>query len=351
MSHAEPVTRRLWSDWFFERVPLSPALLGALLAGALVGLLVLLATATGNADQLAKHGRPWWQDRDGRLAVLLALVAGVIPAALRYHELGTRRNLEALASADLWPGGLPALLQRATTGDPRRAIAFGFTGFLLLPAVALTVDRDPLLYFSSHYWGFAQAWTWVVGAFVTFTGGILTYRAFSDARAFGKLARELPEIDLLDREDLLPFARQGLRSSVPGVIFVTFFALNLADAGFLFAAVLIGSIMLVQNAALLMIPMRGVHDRLSAAKHAELARVNAAIRGEPGALRGSPVASREPLALADLLAWRTFVESVSEWPIDVSTLGRFAVYVGIPLAGWTGAALVQHVLEKALASS
>ena len=31
MSHVEPVSQRLWSDWFFERVPLPPGLFGALI--------------------------------------------------------------------------------------------------------------------------------------------------------------------------------------------------------------------------------------------------------------------------------------------------------------------------------
>jgi hypothetical protein len=169
-----------------------------------------------------------------------------------------------------------------------------------------------------------------------------------DARRFAQLARSLPAVDLLDREALLPFARQGLRSAVPGVIFGTFFASNLGDTGFLLATALIGTIVLVQNVAVLVIPMRGVHERLRAAKRDELARVNAAIRGEVGALRGSPVGQRDRLSLADLLAWRAFVEDVPEWPIDLPTLGRFAAYVLVPLLGWVGAALVQHVLESAL---
>jgi len=63
------------------------------------------------------------------------------------------------------------------------------------------------------------------------------------------------------------------------------------------------------------------------------------------------IISRRLWSDSDLLAWRAFVEAVPEWPIDVSTLGRFALYFGIPLLGWIGAAIVQHVLEKALASS
>jgi hypothetical protein len=196
MSHAEPISRRLWSDWFFERVPLPPALFGALLAAVLLALLAWLGVASGELDRLARKGVMWWQSRDGRIASLLAVIAGTMPVALRYHELGTRRNLEALVSANLWPAGPPAALRRATSGNPRAAIAFGLSGFLLIPIVALFVDRDPGLYFTSHYWGPGQIWTWVVGSFVTFTGGILTYRAYSDARMFAHLARTIPTIDL-----------------------------------------------------------------------------------------------------------------------------------------------------------
>jgi hypothetical protein len=348
MSHAEPVPGRLWSDWFFERVPLPPALFGALLAAALLGLLALVASTTGALDRLAAQGLEWWQDRDGRVSVLVSLLAGTVPAALRYHELGTRRILEALAAADLWPGAAPAALRCATSGSPRTALWFGLSGFLLIPAVAYSVDRDVDRYFTARHWDLGVTWTWVVGSFATFTGGILTYRVFVDARKFAQLARSLPGVDLLDRQALLPFARQGLRSAIPGVIFVTFLALNLGDSGFVLALALIGPAVLAQNAVTLLIPMRGVHERLRAAKRDELARVRAAIRGEPGALRGSPLGNRERLSLADLLAWRAFVDAAPEWPIDLPTLGRFAAYVGVPLLGWVGAALVQHVLESAL---
>src|SRR6185503_12023311 len=152
MSHAEPVSERLWSDWLFERVPLPPALFGALLSAALLGLLALLAVATGWLDRLAAEGLAWWQDRDGRVSVLVSLLAGAIPAALRYHELGTRRNLAALAASDLWPGAAPAVLRSATSGSPRAALWFGLSGFLLIPMVSFSVDRDVTRYFTIRHW-------------------------------------------------------------------------------------------------------------------------------------------------------------------------------------------------------
>jgi hypothetical protein len=341
----EPVSRRLWSDWFYERIALPTLLPGALLACALLTLLVVLGSVSGSFELLAEAELAWWESRDGRIAALLALLAGAMPTALRYHELGTRADLDALARSPLWPDGLPADLLRATSGSSRAALAFGLTGFALVPIIAFTVDRDPGLYFSGYYWGFAQIWTWMVGCFVTFTGGVYTYRAYSDAHAFASLARSLSDVDLLERDALLPFARQGLRSAVPGVIFVTFLAMNLGDEGFLLTVVFLGAIVLVQNVAMLMIPLRGLHESLRAAKRAELLRVNAAIRGDTAALVGSPLSRREAPSLTDLLTWRRYVESVPEWPIDLSTLGRFAFYVGIPLLSWVGAALVERALD------
>ena len=54
-----------------------------------------------------------------------------------------------------------------------------------------------------------QVWTWLVGFFVTFTGGILTYRAYSDARAFAGLARRLRR--RADGGVAFPFPRLGRR--------------------------------------------------------------------------------------------------------------------------------------------
>ena len=48
--------------------------------------------------------------------------------------------------------------------------------------------------------------------------------------------------------------------------------------------------------------------------------------------------------LGELLAWRGFVDSVREWPLDAGALARLALYVGIGLASWVGAALVEHAL-------
>ena len=94
--------------------------------------------------------------------------------------------------------------------------------------------------------------------------------------------------------------------------------------------------------------MRGT-QRIRDAKQAELERIHAAIKGDASGLSRSAIAGRsEPVGLADLLAYRDFVESVREWPFDAPTRMRVVLYLGIPLGSWLGGAFVERLLEAAL---
>ena len=52
--------------------------------------------------------------------------------------------------------------------------------------------------------------------------------------------------------------------------------------------------------------------------------------------------------LADLLAYRTYLESVREWPFDDVTLRRFLLYLLIPVGSWLGGALVERLVSQML---
>jgi hypothetical protein len=54
------------------------------------------------------------------------------------------------------------------------------------------------------------------------------------------------------------------------------------------------------------------------------------------------------LGLSDLLAYRSLLESVREWPFDAPTMLRFALYLAIPLGSWLGGAFVERLLGAAL---
>jgi hypothetical protein len=281
------------------------------------------------------------------LGILVALLAGYLPAARRYVVLGAKKNLE-----DLLP-----LLESPTRShqearrrfgllDARAARRAGRLGLLILPITALLVDRDPTLFLQPEYYGAEQGFAWVVGAWVGWSLGVFVYATQGYARRFSDLAGQIERIDLLDLQTLAPFARQGLRSALLWLVLLSLVSLNAVD---LIWFSIIAVIALVGGTAALILPVRGIHLRLRQAKQAELGRVHAAIRGDPGALSGSLIREHgADLGLSDLLAYRNLLESVREWPFDAPSMLRFALYLAIPLGSWLGGAFVERLLGAAL---
>jgi hypothetical protein len=342
-----PLLSRAWNTRFFEALPFAPAWVGLALAASLLALLVAASLASGDLAALTADGRPWWRVRDGRLAVLLCLFAGFLPTALRYHELGTLSCLAELGSVLGWaPADLAAARREFDEGaTPLRA---GAIGLLLVPVVLLIVDRDPSLYLEAGYWRAINLWTWGLGGFAAYLLGVLTYRVERDGRRFSALGRDLPEIDLLDVGSLTPFARQGLRASLFSIAPLSLFAFNLVDAAFLPVVLLIALVSLPLAAVALLRPVYGIHDRIVREKRAELARVNAAIRGDLAALRGSAIGAGPAAGLADLLAYRSFVASLPDWPFDTRIRARIVLTLAIPIGSWIGGALVERAFDLAL---
>ncbi len=352
MSHAgvERGSARPWTDRAFEAIPLAPIWVSAVLALALVGLFVLTVYATGEFAEFMKRDIRWWEERDGRLGVLIALLTAYLPSARRYEEIGTRRNLEDLRTAITWPpGGFEESSRSCLAIDPGRQRIAGLLSILAVPLTALLIDRDPTLYLRAEYWGPAQFWSWGVGSLLCWNAGILVYTISRHVRGFSRLAQSLPEVNLFDLKRYAPFARQGLRAALPGLILLAFLAPNLVDRGFFWAIAVLGSVAVAWTTTALLVPMRGIHQRIREAKRAELARVHAAIEGDPAALETSAIARRAgDASLRDLLAYRDFVQSVPEWPFTAPLRLRFLLYAAIPLGSWLGGALVERALDAAM---
>jgi hypothetical protein len=52
--------------------------------------------------------------------------------------------------------------------------------------------------------------------------------------------------------------------------------------------------------------------------------------------------------LGELIVYRQFVDDLSEWPFDVSTVLRLLLYLLIPLVSWLGGALVERSVDTLL---
>ena len=336
-----------WTERFYRAVPVSPIWVGLGIVVGLLALFLAIAWAFGGLDTVRAGKAGLWEYREARFGILVALLAGYLPTARRYVVLGAKKNLEDLLPLLAPPSrGSDAAQRRFGLLDTRAARRAGLLGILIVPITSLLIDRDPALFLQREYFGAEQGFAWVVGAWVGWSLGVFVYATLAYARRFSELAGQIERIDLFDLQTLAPFARQGLRSALLWLVLLSLVSLNAVD---LIWFSTIAMIALVGGTAALILPVRGIHLRLRQAKQAELERVHAAIRGDPGALSGSLISGHgTSLGLSDLLAYRKFLESVREWPFDAPSMLRFALYLAIPLGSWLGGAFVERLLGAAL---
>ncbi len=340
-------------DRFFESVSVAPWVVGVGVAGCLIALELATSIWTGSIAVVLASDDPFGirdaRLRDARLAVVTPLLVGYLLAARRYATLGARTHLEQLRQLLRDPAASAALDQASAPLDLRRARRAAWIGLLTVPLIALSIDRDPGLYLRGGYWIPEHVFNWAFGLMALWNIGWLTSCQLQYARRFSALARAIPRLDLFDRRPLGPFARQGLRSALLALIAIAIISLNAADRAFAWSLGVIGPIALGLAAAALLLPARGVRDRVRRAKREELERVRQAIQGNTDALANSAIAKRAgSVGLVDLLAYRQYVESVREWPFDAPMLGRFALFTLLPLGSWLGGALVERVLGSLL---
>jgi len=322
-------------------------LVAALLAAAFAG-----ALASGRGDAMRALGPAgFFLDRDARTAILFIVLFGYVVSARRYLELSARAAFDALAPALRASRVVDLDRERTRVCDsqspPRVRWLRALAALGVAPFVAFALDRDPGLYLRSDYWTFEHFLQWGIGLLLCGNLGLLADRSASLAQSFDALARRLPRIDLLALDGLAPFAQLGLRLALVWLLIVALFALNLVDVGYWIAVIGLGVVSLGLAAACLARLLSGVRARVRDAKRAELERVRRALRGDRSALVDASVAA-DASGLADLLAYRGFVEALPEWPFDAPMLARLVAYVAIPVGSWIGGAFVERILAATL---
>ena len=93
------------------------------------------------------------------------------------------------------------------------------------------------------------------------------------------------------------------------------------------------------------LPVRGLHRRIRAAKQAELEQVRGALARAREELLKETGAIAEAARMPGLLGYEQRIASVPEWPLDAAQIARFGFIVLIGLGSWLGGAVVEHLLD------
>jgi len=214
---------------------------------------------------------------------------------------------------------------------------------------ALFVFIDPRIFDGFNPWDFSQQgptapWHRVLGALMGAAVSVFLSVSIYVSVILGILAKQLKPLNLFDLGNLKPFAEQGTASVLWITGFTAIFAsFHLLSSRF-FTMILIFAVM---NAVIclgaLLAPVLGIAQRIQTRKEIELASVQSELDrlGPARSLAQSDRLGRT----AELLTYKTFIESVSNYPYDSSTLGRVSLYLLVPLWSWAASALVEKILD------
>lgn len=344
---AEPEWLQLgWVERAYASIPLSPALVGASIAGVLV-------LAFGASEMaLGRHVLPSdIEDPGGRLslarvAVVNCLTAGYLPTAYVYLLRGYRGALCQLRE-DLDCSGAEMAALRARIGH-YRPVAFGLAivagiGIVLWQTRATTPPHvDP--------WAWSALpqevhWHRVLGLWNGPWIGIFFLAGIAEARRLAGLANRLSRLDLLDLRPLRPFTRQALLNALLVAVLVGIGLLSAVESGFWDVVIGYWILSVVAIAILLAFSLVPLHRLIRTAKRTELDWCRDKLIREGTKLRDEdPERSR----IQEIVAYRDVVRGVSPWPFDGSTFVRVLLYLLIPLGSWAGGAIVERLIDSLL---
>jgi hypothetical protein len=350
-----------WDQRLVQMMGGRPWLAAAVVVAILFSSFYLLALATGIYDLIDGGNIPeialtFGVDPYTWAAFVTSLLTGFAVCASSWAVVHEEEDLkEAAQVVARQPDELAGEWLEFQTDRVHRGLFFGATlyviGFLVvvfnIPGAAdlLRLKQGPLLPWFQQA---PAAWFLVVVPINFAIIGKSGYFTISDERFMRDLRAAHLKIDLFHPEKLAPFNRMALRRcflwSIGSSIGLLFF-LNAAIepsglAPFLFGIVAVAF-------ATLFTPLIGMHKKIVDVKNRELNEVRTLIVELKSQLMGdASIGTDVAQRLTGIIAYEARLEKTPEWPIDLPTIGKFSLYMGIPVFSWVGGALVERVVDS-----
>lgn len=226
----------------------------------------------------------------------------------------------------------------------------------LLANIALALSLGVANIVMSHPFGFRGLVDEIASGHGEYTTYVLTLLVWvtmttaigallANAQLFGHLGRRM-RIDLLHSPALLSVARVAIMSTLSIIGAQALFVFLLLDPEALWTDILPGfAATMLPMLALFFMPVWPLHQRLQAAKRAELKKINHQL----DCLRPQAVTALDDAESLEevnrLLLYRREILQVSEWPFDIPALTQLGLYLIIPPLTWVASALIERMVD------
>ncbi len=301
--------------------------------GTITGLLAMLYVTSGALDE---NNMPWYfssvREYQGMMLLVTFMPAYILGASIysqrRAMEIAkaidSHNNLSLAGNILNVPG--KGIAVAAAVGF-LYAVIFNVPGTGLHFPHADNTERAMML---------GQILIWMLLA-------CLLYVRIRTSRNF-RAVSESVDIDIFEPSNLRPFAQLSLIDILiiaVGLVLSTVQSLDFSFRPDNYSKALV--ILVPASIFLVLYPIWGIHKRMKKIRQDQLDELNRLIRQASKSLDSDDLHNLEIL-----LQRRERVAAAPTWPVDVSTLQRFTLYIIIPPLAWVGAALVELLIDALL---
>ena len=206
-------------------------------------------------------------------------------------------------------------------------------------ATYMTTVSDP---WDWQGWNYDVYWQRATTVLMTWWMGCLFYVMVVESTRLSRLSDAITSLDLLDLLPYRPLIRQGLTNALLVVGMVSALSLLLVESRYGLMVLGAWAIFVTFAWMGLMFPLRGIRGKIGVAKDQELDWCRQALKTARDELRSGAGKQR---SIAEIIAYKSVIENIRNWPFDNPTLTRFALYLLIPLGSWFGGAFVERGLD------
>lgn len=328
-----------WTLRIYNALPGNPLCVGVAFT---IALLLIFLVGRGLFD-----GADSSSPDDLRVAITQILMTSYSASAYVYLLKTARKTTH-----DLSPVGRPVphwrtIVERAGKHPWWVLPLVGALSYLILGvAVTNVTTPEPVNPWDWRAWTYDIYWHRVTTVLFVCWLSCLCYACVVESVRLSRLSDRLESLDLLDLGPYEPLIRQGLTNALLIIGMVSIMSLLGVESRYW--AVLVGFwiAFIVLAWVGMMLPLRGIREKISAAKDRELDWCKSALKVARDNLKSS---ASENTSIDEIIAYKTMIENIRNWPFDNPTLVRFSLYLLIPLGSWLGGAFVERGLDLFLA--
>jgi len=324
-----------WTLRVYDALPGNPFSIGI---GFTIGLLLVFFVGR-SLIEAANNSTPG----DLRIAITQILITTYSASAYAYLLMTARKTTHDLTPVAQHIPQWQLIVDRAGKHPRWVLLLVGAAGYLIVGVAATNVTTaGPINPWDWQLWNYDIFWHRATTVSFVWWLACLSYVSIAESTRLSRLSENIESVDILDLGPYQPLIRQGLTNAllVIGVVSV----MSLLGVESRYWPTLAGSwiVFIVLAWVGMMLPLRGIRKKIRAAKYQELEWCRQSLMASRDALKSD---AGEQQSIAEIVAYKTMIENIRNWPFDNPTLLRFALYLLIPLGSWLGGAFVERGLD------